>query len=171
MLEPLPPEVEQLIERRRQLGLDLYDEIWEGTYHVAPAPMDRHGDLDQQLAVLLDPLARDAGLVARGAINVGEQGNFRVPDRSLLRERPDPGAVYHPSAAVVIEILSPGDETWDKLPFYASRAVEELWVVDPEQRRVHLLRRTGDGYEGAETSGVLDTDRERLEAAIRWPVR
>lgn len=47
VLDPLPVEVEQLIERRKRLGLDLYDEIWEGTYHMAPAPRYRHGDLDQ----------------------------------------------------------------------------------------------------------------------------
>ena len=30
-----------LIERRRAQGVDLYDEIWEGTYVVNPAPSHR----------------------------------------------------------------------------------------------------------------------------------
>ncbi|MBO0835758.1 MAG: hypothetical protein J2P28_09590 [Actinobacteria bacterium] len=38
VLDPVPAEVEELIERRRALGLDLFDEVWAGTYHMAPAP-------------------------------------------------------------------------------------------------------------------------------------
>lgn len=37
MLDPPPVEVAQLIERRKRLGLDLYDEIWEGVYHLTAA--------------------------------------------------------------------------------------------------------------------------------------
>jgi hypothetical protein len=32
---PRPQELETLIIRRRSLGLDTFDEIWEGTYHAA----------------------------------------------------------------------------------------------------------------------------------------
>jgi hypothetical protein len=34
--------------------------------------------------------------------------------------RPGAAKMWHPTAALVIEILSPGDETWAKLPFYAA---------------------------------------------------
>jgi len=37
LLEP-PAEVRAWLARRRELGQDLYDEVWEGEYHVAPAP-------------------------------------------------------------------------------------------------------------------------------------
>lgn len=37
-----PPEVEAYLARRRELGQDLYDEVWEGTYHVAPAAHPWH---------------------------------------------------------------------------------------------------------------------------------
>lgn len=36
VLGPPPVEPEQLIQRRRAHGLDTFDEVWEGIYHVAP---------------------------------------------------------------------------------------------------------------------------------------
>ncbi len=35
------------------------------------------------------------------------------------------------TAAMVVEVVSPGDETLEKLAFYASRGVEEVVVADP----------------------------------------
>ena len=35
---PRPPELEQLLERRRRSGADRLDEVWEGRYVVAPDP-------------------------------------------------------------------------------------------------------------------------------------
>lgn len=51
-----PPEVVQTwLARRQALGQDLYDEVWEGTYHVAPAPHPAHGYVDDALAAILRP--------------------------------------------------------------------------------------------------------------------
>jgi hypothetical protein len=36
--DPPPAGFEELLERRRQLGQDLLDEMWEGVYHMNPAP-------------------------------------------------------------------------------------------------------------------------------------
>ena len=41
----------------------------------------------------------------------------RVPDGGWLR--PGPDQVYLPTAALVLEVVSPGDDTWKKVPFYA----------------------------------------------------
>ena len=60
--DPQPAEFEALLERRRQLGQDLLDEVWEGVYHLNPAPHRRHAHIAQQLAVVLDGPARAAGL-------------------------------------------------------------------------------------------------------------
>lgn len=169
MLDPPPVEVTQLIERRKRLGLDLYDEIWEGVYHMAPAPRDRHGDLDQQLAEILGPLGRRAGLLARGPFNLGGPDDFRVPDRGLHRTVPGPDAVYLATAAMVVEIVSPGDETYDKLPFYAAHRVEEVLVVDPSERVVRLMALAGDRYEEATRSAVLNVDVGQIRDAVRWP--
>jgi Uma2 family endonuclease len=49
--------------------------------------------------------------------------------------------VYLPPAALVLEIISPGDETWEKLDFYAAHGVEELLIVDPEEKVVSWMVR------------------------------
>jgi hypothetical protein len=40
-----PPELDEVIRRRQTLGQDLYDEMWEGSYVMAPAPSPAHGAL------------------------------------------------------------------------------------------------------------------------------
>jgi len=109
VLGPRPEELESLIRRRQALGLDLFDEVWEGTYHVAPAAHPAHGYVDHNLAVILDPYARAAGLVATGPFNLGTADDYRVPDHGYHRRLPD--GVWVSTAAVVVEVVSPDDET------------------------------------------------------------
>lgn len=49
-----------MIARRRALGIDRFDEAWEGSYHVAPPLTAGHAVLDDVLAVLLHPYAQAA---------------------------------------------------------------------------------------------------------------
>jgi hypothetical protein len=81
-----PREVEELIERRRALGQDLFDEVWEGEYHLVPAPHGRHGQVDYQLARILGPLADQAGLRGSGPCNIGVADDYRVPDQAYLAD-------------------------------------------------------------------------------------
>ncbi len=169
VLSPPPIEVEQLIERRKQLGLDGYDEMWEGTYHMAPMARFGHGRLQAQVIALLEPLAERAGLLISGPFNLGLADDFRVPDGGLHRGEGDPEAVYLDTAAIVLEVVSAGDETYDKLPHYAAHGVDEVLVVDPNERRVKILVLSGDRYRDAEGSILLGTQATDLQAAIRWP--
>jgi hypothetical protein len=83
--------------------------------------------------------------------------------------RPGAGGVWHPTAALVVEILSPGDETREKLPFYARHEVDEVVIVDPVERAVEWLALEGDGYEAVARSGLLDGGPAALAAEIEWP--
>jgi Uma2 family endonuclease len=142
--DPPPAEFEALLERRRELGQDLLDEVWEGVYHMNPAPHQRHAHIAQQLAVILDVPASDAGLLPMISIfNLGEPDDFRVPDGGLFR--PGPDEVYASTAALVVEVLSPGDDTWEKVPSYASHGVDEALIVDPDERRVQWLVLSPEG--------------------------
>ena len=116
VLDPVPPEVQALIERRRATGADLYDELWEGVYHLVPGPHTRHANVQGQLLAQLHGPARRAGLSVFGPFNLGEPGDFRVPDGGLGQGSID--EVYAPTTVVVIEVLSPGDETYAKFSFY-----------------------------------------------------
>jgi Uma2 family endonuclease len=167
ILDPLPVEIDELLERRRRLGLDHADEVWEGVLHVNPSPHGRHARILQQLAEIFGPLARAAGLLPLMAdFNLGTQGNYRVPDGGI--HHPGPDQLYYPTAALVVEIVSPDDETWAKLPFYAAHDVEELLIVDPKKREIHWLVLQGDGYEPIERSSLVDLGPEQLAEQIVW---
>ena len=169
VLEPTTPELEALKERRRRAGLDRLDEVWEGVLHMVPAPSHEHAAVAQQLAVLLDAPARAAGLEpTMHEFNLGESENdFRVPDGGL--HRPGAGGIWHPSAALVVEIVSPDDETWQKLPFYAAHEVDEVLIVDPGERSAHWLARAGEEYREVERSGLIELGTAGLAERLEWP--
>jgi Uma2 family endonuclease len=162
------PELEAMKENRRRSGLDRLDEVWEGVLHMVPAPSHEHADIESQLHAILRPLARQAGLTMIGQSNVGEsEDDFRVPDAAL--HRPGSGGIWHPTAALVIEIVSPGDESWKKLSFYAAHEVDEVLIVDPQERSVDWLGRHGGEYRKVERSGLIDLGPVELAESIDWP--
>ena len=165
--DPQPAEFEALLKRRRRLGQDLFDEVWEGVLHMNPAPHSQHGRLEWQLAAILAPLAATAGLRALGQFNLGEDGDYRVPDGALVR--PGPDAVYLPTAALVLEIVSSGDETWEKLAFYAGHGVEELLIVDPQERTVSWMGLEAGEYRHLKRSRLIELGGGELVQRIDWP--
>lgn len=167
MLGPPPAELSDLIARRHARGLDLFDEVWEGTYHVAPAPHPHHGYLDGEVARVIRPYAEAVGLIETGPFNLGQPDNYRVPDHGWHRHLPQTAFVA--SAAIVVDVVSPDDATYEKLPFYARRGVEEVVVVEPDERCVRMLALAGAGYDEAERSALLDLDVAELQAAVHWP--
>jgi Uma2 family endonuclease len=167
--DPPPAEFEDLLERRRRLGQDLLDEVWQGVYYMHPAPNRRHAYLVQQVAEILGPLGRAAGLVPMLSIfNLGQADDYRVPDGGVFR--PGPDDVYMPTAAVVVEIVSPDDKTWEKLGFYAAHGVDELLIVDPQERRVHWLGLQPDSsYRNVEHSALIALGPAKLAERLTWP--
>ena len=165
--DPQPVEVASLIERRRRLGQDLLDEMWDGVLHMNPAPDIGHGKLETQLARLLGPLVDAAGLTMSGQFNLGDEDDFRVPDGGL--HRGNPSGVWLATAAVVMEIVSPGDETYAKLSFYAAHEVGELLIVDQPGREVKWLGLTAGRYQPLTASGLIDLGPDELAQRIDWP--
>lgn len=165
--DPPPAEFEELLERRRRSGADRHDEVWEGVLHMAPAPSLRHAALQARLLQLLGPPASARGLTAVGDFNLGTADNYRVPDAGLHRGTSH--GLYAASAVLVVEILSPGDATPEKLPFYAEHRVEELVIVDPDERTVQWLALHGGEYRPVRRSAVIDLDVEKLAGCIDWP--
>lgn len=162
-----PPEIVAFLARRRALDQDRSDEVWEGEYHVVPAPHFWHGQVDSELAALLHPPAKSAGLVVTSQFNLGAVDDYRVPDGGYHRAQLS--TVWVPTAAIVVEVVSPDDETWEKFDFYARRAVEEVCVADPLSRQVRWFVLAGDAYEEAGASRILDVTAADLAARIDWP--
>jgi Uma2 family endonuclease len=135
---------------------------------MVPAPSGPHGDLESQLHATLRPLAQQAGLKMIGQSNLGEsEHDFRVPDGALHRSPPT--GVWNPTAALVIEIVSPADESWEKLPFYAAHDVDEVLIVDPQERSVSWLALEDGAYRPVEHSRLLDLEAQELARQLDWP--
>ncbi len=162
-----PPEVEDLLARRRALGQDLFDEVWEGEYHMAPAPHSRHGLVDYQLHRLVGPRADAAGLKGCGPCNIGTPHDYRVPDLTYFA---DPAShTFNQTAEIVVEIVSPGDESRMKFDFYFRAGVAEVLIVDPEERRVEWFGRGADGFVAVPRSTLLELSADDLSMSIDWP--
>lgn len=162
---PRPREVEAWLERRRRLGLDRFDEVWEGRYVVPPDPHLNHGRTQLGVAALLLSAARRLGLHAAGTFNLGGPADYRVPDAGLI---PVPPAVWHDRATLVVEVLSPDDGTFDKLDFYRDHAARELLVLDWTTRGVRVID-LQEGHAERPDSTVLGMSTREISEAIDWP--
>ena len=169
ILGPAPPELDALMARRRIAGVDRLDEVWVGVLHMVPAPSYGHARLMTQLTVVLVPLAKAAGLeAAMHEFNLGTSvEDFRVPDGGL--HRPGPKDVWLPTAALVVEVLSPDDESWQKLPFFAAHHVDEVLFVDPAERKVNLMALREGEYAPIERSTLIELGAAELSARLDWP--
>lgn len=165
---------EAMLAERRRLGLDGRDEMWNKVLHMVPPPGSPHQRLGSQLLLVLAPLAESHGLVPSyetGLFRADE--DYRVPDQLYCRpeHQSDRGAER---AELVVEIRSKGDETYEKIDFYAALGVREMLIVHPEGRWVELLRAVGDRLlpvtadaDGAARSDVLGAQ----FATVDWLLR
>jgi Uma2 family endonuclease len=116
-------------------------------------------------------------------INVASIGgwpnDYRVPDLVLLlpeRFAIDRNEYFEGAPTAVVEIHSPGDETYEKLPFYADLGVPEVWVIhrDSKEPEIHVLRgkrlrkqRLSKGWLRGPTTGIDLTQASPGKLAIR----
>lgn len=93
----------------------------------------------------LGPQARRRGL--RACYETGlfrSDDDYRVPHQAYVRPQVTSERGIEAGADLVVELVSPGDETYDKIDWYAARGVGEMLIVHPSERRAQLLRRVGD---------------------------
>jgi Uma2 family endonuclease len=144
------PELEQLLHRRTALGLDHRDEMWEGVLHMVPPAGGPHQILASQMLAALLALARSKGLqltMETGLFDPAQPDDrWRVPD--LIAARPEhwtERGVEGP-AELVVEILSPRDESLEKFPFYAEMGVAQILLVEPRDLVFSLHTLDGVSY-------------------------
>jgi Uma2 family endonuclease len=143
-----PPE--HWLEERRRLGLDHKDEVWDGVLHMVPPPASWHQLVGSALERVLHRHAESRGLqvLREGGVFgpvVGEK-DYRVPDVSLVDPKHLSKRGIEARADLVIEILSPDDESRDKFPFFAACKIPEVWLVDPDTRVIEVYVLRGDVY-------------------------
>ena len=162
-----PPEVlVSLLAERKRLGLDRHDELWRGEYHMAPAPTYEHAEGGGVIFALLGPLARRAGLRASLEFNLGDPHDFRVPDLGFHRGRPS--GAWIATAAIVVEVRSSNDESFEKFDFYFGHGVEEILIADLAMQTVHWFVRGFTSFVAAEASELLGISSSDVAVALEW---
>ncbi|WP_419320154.1 Uma2 family endonuclease [Caulobacter sp. ErkDOM-E] len=123
-------------------------ELIEGKIlQMAPISAD-HGDVSTNAAVSLTNRLTASGLgrdVYRVLVHVTLKiGEHSAPEPDVLVARPLDGRKYCETAdaALVVEVsISTRDGDLNiKAPLYARAGVQELWLVEPESRKVSVLR-------------------------------
>jgi len=146
----IDPWLEKDLQAQRQAtGADRYDEVWGGTYLMAPMPNDEHQEIVSRLTSIFEEVVGWPGLgKVRPGVNVSDREsdwmqNYRVPDVAVfLQDGKAKNCDTHwlggPDFAV--EILSPDDQARQKLPFYEKIAVVELLLVDRNPWSLELFQ-------------------------------
>ncbi|MCU1370945.1 MAG: hypothetical protein JWO77_2139 [Ilumatobacteraceae bacterium] len=136
----IDPPASVLAERER-LGLDRHDEVWDGEYHMVPQANNEHMRVEGELYAALLPVVRRTDLEIRIELGlfdpaVAGNTNFRVPD--LVIYAPEIGSLRGAdgAAALVVEIRSPGDDSFRKLPHYQHFSVGEVLIIDRDTKVV-----------------------------------
>lgn len=153
---------QSLLDERRRTGADRWDEMWDGVLHMTPSPSREHQDLQDELrAWIRNHWARPFGNRVHRDVNLCRPGgwpdDYRIPDLLMLdpsRFHVDKDTYFDGPPLVVIEIHSPGDETYEKLEFYAEISVPEVWVIHRDTRKPQLFQLHRGQYE------PIDADEE-----------
>ncbi len=169
MLAVVPDE---MIEERRRLGLDRRDEMWDGVLHMVPPVSSAHGGIGFDLAGLFRSQAKDRALryfVEPGIFDpeVADMKSYRVPDLGFARPEHVTERGIEGRATLAVEILSPRDEAYEKLPFYRQVGVEELLYIDQTTKVFEVRRPGGDAWALVEADAQGWTSLASLGVALR----
>jgi len=131
-------------------------ELCDGYLEVLPMPKTSHQRIVQYLSTLLAAFvtARSLGTVLFAPLRIKlGKGRFREPDVVFMSAAHAAriGEDYWDGADLVIEVLSTQakDRNRDlvtKRKEYAQAGIAEYWIVDPQEKRITVLKRRGKTY-------------------------
>ncbi len=138
----------ELLEQRRRAGADKYDEVWDGVYVMHAYPGDEHQDIVGGLQHALREAIQVSGLGrVRPGVNIAAdpsdwKRDYRCPDvvvflNNTLAKCYD---TFWTGGDFVVEVVSPGDESRNKIQFYSRVGVQELLIIDRDPWSLELFR-------------------------------
>lgn len=134
-------------------------------------PLFDHGRAVMRLGALLVPLFPSHEVVTEVYLKL-PRNRVRLPDVMLVADRPEDGWVAEPPL-MVAEVLSwstRSEDTVRKSMEYAHGGIGQYWLVDPELRRIDVLRNISGEWEFA---AKLDEEHPAAEvelADVRVPI-
>jgi Uma2 family endonuclease len=166
-------EQKEIIRRRRAMGGDRYDEVWNGVYVTSPLADNEHQELAGKLSSAIDQaLGSPEAIRVFPGVNVSDQPekwkkNYRCPDVAVyLPGNPaeDRGTHWLGGPDFAVEIISPNDRARKKFSFYASVGVRELVLLDRRPWRLELYRLQDGQFRLVGTSSLEQS--EVLESTV-----
>lgn len=165
--------------KRKHTGADRFDEVWEGTYMMAPLANNEHQELVLEFAIALKELCSTRpGIRIFPGVNISDQHldwehNYRCPDLAVFT--PDTAAEDHETHWVggpdfAVEIVSPNDRSRDKLDFYGKVGTRELLIVDRDPWQLELYRLDGQTMKIAGVS-TLDEGQTLTSRVLPFTLR
>jgi len=147
------PELEEDLKARRQAwDVDKHDEVWEGVYFMSPEADNDHQDWVLEFAAVLREAIAKRGLgkvypgVNLAASAENWEHDYRVPDVLVFLKGTaavNHGKFWTGAADFIIEISSPRDRVYEKLPFYSRIGVRELLILNRQKRVLELYQHRG----------------------------
>jgi Uma2 family endonuclease len=137
--------IPELLRFRERTGADRFDEMWEGVLHMTPSPSFQHQlHASRILNFFVEVWCPRTGGGAVMQINVSTperwDQDYRIPDVAVMRpDRLPQGEAMFVRPNVVFEVRSPGDETYEKLPFYAAVGVEVVVVIERDTKAIQVF--------------------------------
>ncbi len=158
-----PDVISEFETEREASGLDKYDEVWEGVPVIMSLPNNEHQLMVGGIAFAVQsafgwPCEHQILPGANVSDHVDDwKSNYRAPDVAVyLDGNPavDCGTHWCGGPDFLTEIISPGDPTREKLPFYESVNVREVLIVDRDPWRLELYQRQNGKLVLADTSSL-----------------
>lgn len=167
---------EELKEQRKAWDVDQHDEVWEGVYFMPPMANDDHQDLVFEFAFVLGTVISKRGLgKVRPGVNLAASAenweyDYRIPNVVVFLA--DTAAQNHNTfwigpADFIVEITSPRDRTYEKIPFYSRIGVRELLILNRQSWTLEFYRYQ-DG--GLQKVGESTVERPEVLSSERLPL-
>ena len=141
---------ESILAERRAKGNRTGEEVWEGVTYIMPQPNNEHQDLAMMFALYFGIAVIVGGKGGRiqPSPNLSDRiddwnKNFRNPDFAYFApdtEADDQDSFWYGGPDFLLEIISPGDLSRDKLPFYARIGTREVLILDRDPWQFELYR-------------------------------
>jgi Uma2 family endonuclease len=141
----MPVAITELLRFRERTGADRFDEMWQGVLHMTPSPSFQHQlQASRILNFFVEVWCPRTGRSAVMQVNVSTaerwDQDYRIPDVSVMGpERLPRGEAMFVHPNVVFEIRSPGDETYEKLGFYAAVGVDAVVIVERDTKAMQVF--------------------------------
>jgi Uma2 family endonuclease len=145
----LDPMLERSVLAERNADASKHDEVWEGVYVYMPLANSEHQQLVARLSGIIQSVFNwSVPPNVFAGVNVSDRieewtFNYREPDVAVFlagSKAINCGTHWCGGPDFLSEIVSPGEDPRDKMPFYTSVNSREVLIIDRDPWRLELYQ-------------------------------